>query len=821
MLLGKLEDQIALEKRARTLGIERAQLRNRKLRDSNNFDTTPAGKRLTVGFLDIVEEQLKDRLFAGVSGDARKFSVATIKLRDLEPQVSSAIAIKTSINFLYAPQTYSALVLKIGGAIEDELRTRAFEEHNPALYNKTHNDLIQRGSGYKYKRKKLMESAARDGLDWLAWDKTERAHVGGLLVDIIFSNTDLIDIFTKQRGKRQVRMVSLTDSTVKWVSAREIAQGINEPEFLPMVCPPRPWRGVIPKGPDESERGAGGYITLHAPQISLVKSGNNAYLEELENHNIEPVYSAVNSLQNTMWAVDEFIYSTAAEMWDSGVCLGSLPSQEVVDLPAKPTDIDTNEEARREYRHAAAKAYTDSNRLRSKRFLAAKTLTMAKQFKEYDPLYFVYQLDFRSRAYPVSSYLQPQGNDLARALLRYSDHHAKPMDEQGARHLAIYGASLYGYDKVTLDERVAWVEEHTPQIVASAENPFDNRFWCDTPKSFLFLAFCKEWQGWKEHGSSFYSSLPVMRDGTCNALQHWGAILRDDTIAGLVNLKDQDLPGDAYTMALDILIDRVKHHAELGNESAIGWLNYRLDRELTKKPTMTLTYGAKKFGTTEWLKTWITENKEKYNIDEPFGGEWFKHGVWLTNEIWEAIRETVGAVMEGMTFLQSCAKLAVSAQIPITWFTPCDFYVRQAYANLERRRVKTKLMGQVIRASVNEYKYDDYSRHQMVNGVSANFIHSMDAAAMFNTVNLGVERGVTAYSMIHDSYGTVAADTETLSACTREAFVDLYKDRDVLQEFRDQLKETLPPHLAEKLPELPSKGSFDVSEVLTSQHFFS
>ena len=824
MELGKLQDQIDLEIKSRSLGIDRAKSRNQKMSDAGHSSMTTPGKALVNGLVDKVSEEIRDRVFNADLGHSGRASTASVWLKDIEPDVCAALTIKTLINNLSSPKGYAQMIVRLGAHIEDEIRLRSFEEDEPKLYGKVHADLEQRSSGYKYRRKKLVESAKRAGVIWEPWPRSAKAHVGGLLIDAVVTCTDLIVVSTRRTGKRQVREVSLSESTVAWISKREFFQGVNQPEFLPMLCTPRPWHGVRPKPPKSGEKGAGGYITLHAPQIDLVKTHNKAYLEELENHDMSEVYSAVNSLQSTMWKVDDFIYATATELWDSGSVLGSLPSQSAIDIPPKPHDIDTNEVARKEWRGIAAKAHTESNRLRSQRFLTAKTFQMAHQFKDADPMHFVYQLDFRSRAYPVSSYLQPQGNDLARSLLRYSDHHAKPMDDTAARHLAIYGAGLFGHDKVTLDDRVEWVEEHTNQIVASAENPFDNRFWCDADggsKAFLFLAFCKEWEGWKNHGEKFYSTLPIMRDGTCNALQHWGAILKDDTIAGLVNLKEQELPGDAYTLSLEILIDRIKRHAERGNVSAQGWLNYRLDRSLTKKPTMTLTYGATKYATTEWLRTWIVENKEKHGLDEPFGGEWFEHGIWLTNEIWDAIRHTVGPVIEGMSFMQGCAKLAVDAGLPITWITPSNFYVRQAYSNVTKRRIKTRLMGNVIRSNFNDYKLDDYSRHQMINGIAANFIHSLDATAMFKTVNSAADRGVSAFSMIHDSYGTVAADTEVLNAATREAFVSIYKDADVLAEFRDQLKTILPADLAEQLPELPTTGDFDVSEVLRSQHFFS
>ncbi|CAM5766526.1 hypothetical protein BMIN10S_01914 [Bosea minatitlanensis] len=47
----------------------------------------------------------------------------------------------------------------------------------------------------------------------------------------------------------------------------------------------------------------------------------------------------------------------------------------------------------------------------------------------------------------------------------------------------------------------------------------------------------------------------------------------------------------------------------------------------------------------------------------------------------------------------------------------------------------------------------------------------------------------------------------------------MYSERDVLAKFRDDLLQQLP--LGSNLPELPPKGSLDLSQVLESPFFFA
>ena len=81
------------------------------------------------------------------------------------------------------------------------------------------------------------------------------------------------------------------------------------------------------------------------------------------------------------------------------------------------------------------------------------------------------------------------------------------------------------------------------------------------------------------------------------------------------------------------------------------------------------------------------------------------------------------------------------------------------------------------------------------------------------TVNAAKHAGVDAFAMIHDCYGTHAGDAETLATILRDAFVDLYADRDVLADFAKEI--------GGDASTAPERGSLDVTEVRGSKYFFS
>jgi DNA-directed RNA polymerase len=126
------------------------------------------------------------------------------------------------------------------------------------------------------------------------------------------------------------------------------------------------------------------------------------------------------------------------------------------------------------------------------------------------------------------------------------------------------------------------------------------------------------------------------------------------------------------------------------------------------------------------------------------------------------------------------------------------------------------MQGSLVYLTVYEHS-DLIDGSKQALAVSPNFVHSMDASAMMLTIDLALDNGVTQFAMIHDSYGTVAADVDMLAACLREAFVDMYEDHNVLQEFLDGL----PEEVRAECPPIPPLGDLNIKEVLNSEFFFA
>jgi DNA-directed RNA polymerase len=142
------------------------------------------------------------------------------------------------------------------------------------------------------------------------------------------------------------------------------------------------------------------------------------------------------------------------------------------------------------------------------------------------------------------------------------------------------------------------------------------------------------------------------------------------------------------------------------------------------------------------------------------------------------------------------------------------------YRGKSEQRAKVYLKGRRVELVITPNDGKTLNTMAQVNGIAPNFVHSLDASHLMSVANRCWERGVYALAVVHDSFGTHAADAATLSIVLRETFVDQYEP-DVLARFRDELIDQLPPEFAEKLPPLPPFGDFDIRSVLNAEYVFS
>lgn len=834
----------------------------------------------------------------GKAGRGRK-PIAWKYLSKLDHETCAFIACKTILDSISTCVQLSTLVHRIASKIEDQTRLDLFKIQDKKYYSATLRFMKEKQQAETYrKRRKVMINGAKRREDiirpWVEWPMADKVHIGNALLEAFIKVTSdynqdgqriigsgMVEKMVQTSGKKTMYMVHGTSKAAAWIAANQEVCQYFSPDYLPCLIPPMPWTSPT----------IGGYHTRALQKRKpLVKMQQRNYLKNMAVRGVEamkPFYEAVNTLQETPWEINTFVYNQMLKEFQAphGIDMpGNEPGQE----PPLPSFFmpqgDLSEAEWKKQRREAAKLWTEKqkreytawtvasqyykreeNERISELLAVSRTINTARRFSFEDKFYFVWTADFRGRLYACSTAISPQGTDKAKGLLKF--HRGVQLDTHGFYHLCIHAAGVFGNDKILIEDRVKWVMNNKEAFIQTYKDPDSTReFWKNADKPYCFLAVCEElgqilsmpeslWP-------SFVSYIPCAQDGSCNGIQHYSAMLRDVTGANAVNLVDSLLPSDIYMQTANKVVEYINKAIDTKQsfdgknwvpaedyeiQIARGWIEFGIERDCAKKPTMVIPYGGTKIGCRDNCREYLekfTKKKVEKNPDyvNPFVGL-VTYGksidnktgetcivksdpevqaiTWLHHLLWHALDEVVVAARVAMKFLRktmSAIQGAYQDGVPVTITAPTGFQVYMDIKKTEMYRVESHLEGRIqlaLQKDINEI-----DKRRMGTSIAPNFVHMLDACHLQMSVNLGKLLGIDDWACIHDSYGAHAGNCEILHKVIRATFLDLHKGN-VLKDFQDE-QMAMHPDSIEAMPSQDDikQGDFDLTGVLTSRHFF-
>lgn len=752
----------------------------------------PPGRQLVRLAIEPTAEAFADFKYRALNGAAVSVDAADI-LCSIGDEEAAALTARVVMHAAAEGMMLTATALRVADAMIDHIQLLSVRQRSVKAL-KTH--LLKQGrkSQTKRRRRNLRGFYERMGAD-RTFTMKQRLRAGVKAIELFCDATGLFVIDKNGFGKRRIRP---TEAVHKWLEQQHARCELLSPIHLPMVVPPRRW--VSPH--------RGGYITKH-PGNRLVKQANRKYHEQIRDVEMPAVYDAVNAVQSTPWRINTRLYEIVRSIWDGGGLLGGLPERNPQPVPVRPVSDD--EEVIGRWKREAMNVYDANNKQVAQRISMSQRLWIAEKFKDEEEIYFPHALDFRGRVYPIPvGGPNPQGDDLSKALLEFA--RGEPITDQGAQWLAIHLANQFGQDKLPFEERVDWVFANEAMILDSARDPLDGeRFWAKADNPFLALAACFEWLGYFENGGDWITHLPIHLDGSNSGLQHFSALLRDPLGGAAVNLVPQDRPADIYSDVARLAQAKVDASDD---ENVRLWLDGKVTRKVAKRPTMTFTYSATRYGMLDQIYQTLREiDRDGQHID----GDNYAASFAMSHVLWDSIRETVIAASAAMDWLRQAARVMTKAGKPIWWTTPAGLPVLQDYPNTRRDMIRVYHQNKEMRLIVHADDKGIDGRRQ-ANAIAPNVIHSFDAAHLMDVANRCHAQAID-LAVVHDSFGCLASRAYEMRGILRDSFADQYSV-DRLAELRDELLAQLPEEFHGQLPPLPPFGDLDIEAIRRSEYLF-
>jgi DNA-directed RNA polymerase len=582
-------------------------------------------------------------------------------------------------------------------------------------------------------------------------------------------------------------------------------------EMFPKAVPPRDW--------------VSGYHPLGFP---IVKKGEKDVLAQFSPEKQPMVFKALNKLGAQPWLINKSLLEVA---------------EYYLQNPELPSPINLEGEL-------------DQRRKTSKEIETNSTLKLARHYADAS-FYHLYNCDFRGRIYNNTSYLNEMGTDLSKAMLLLTQ--GDRLGDNGLYWLYVHIANCLGQDKLPLDDRAQYVEDHFDELLGYATDPTVNTGWHNSDKPWSTLAGCFELWLVSQHDGppeDYVCHLPTYIDGTVSGTQHLVALSRDTELAGLVNLVPSERPGDLYSYVARLVWTRLgQQEAELDQGTLIRfdevlaqqeqlernyltadyrsqakadawqelaeWKNHnrairealfpvfwnrvtslKERRKIAKRNTMTLGYGLTRYGASQQIID-----------DSPDVSEYIASGerLWyakLGAEIFDTCREELKGPSRMLGLFETLADRANERSEYMTWVTSVTgFIVAQRYKKPEIKRTKLRFADQEIKVTLESWLDATLNSSAQRAAASPNIIHSLDAAHLTSVV-ASVEYPI---AVIHDSFGCTPGNMNHMFYHVRQKFVELYKT--------DPLRGILTQFGALDL--MPEIGTLDIEEVMLSDFAFS
>jgi DNA-directed RNA polymerase len=772
-----IEEQLAFEVRAKSCGHERLITDTEKLEARSYASASVYGAPSIKAALPEVAKVIAatlQRIHTGHNG----VDFATIHqyIEEIEPEAAAAIALKLTFDKVFSHKAganeIANVITAIGQALEQEAQLRWYQAQDPELLDRIRRKYWHGSCGSRQKVTIARTLMNRHDYEWQTWGSVVRAKLGAWLLDCVMKATGWFDRVTVKRfnGTPTLIIPSLRFSELRDELMREAL--LFSPMTWPMLIPPRDWSPISP----------GGYLTNEVMRgHDLVRRGDSRLIQ-----GSTPLLF-LNKLQKTAYTLNPFVVEVAEVLMERGYRLGKFLPIVEIPLPNKPWDIADNDEARKCYRRMAAEAMNENAAAFRRSCRTRMTMQTVELFKEKEKFYLPWSFDYRGRTYPIPAFLTPQDTDFGKSLIRF----AEPafMTPEAEQWIAFQVATCYGngLDKATMQERQDWVKDNHDLISCVASDPLGQlSVWEAADEPWQFLAACEEYNACVIECSRSWTSLPVAVDATCSGLQILAGLARDQSTARMVNVLPGEKPQDAYKAVAE------NAKARLPEKLAV-----LLDRKVTKRTVMTIPYNATNHSNRAYIREALKEKGAEFTPDE------------LTLIV-NAVREAMFEIFPGPMRVMDWIKQEVGAAFKrgadyLQWESPSGFIVKQ-----DRRKRKTKTVALQIlgRCRVNlttGFEGPDVVGHK--SSTAPNLIHSCDASVL----HMAFLKFNSPFTVIHDSVLCRATDMGELNRVVREAYYEIFANRNFLQEFAEAIgAETEPPII----------GDLDLNSVLESTYFF-
>lgn len=756
--------QIQIELDASNEGILRGIQQMQQAFEQGRATETSVGKRILMqayeDALPLVTEAVNTKT-SGIGGKYRAL------LRRVRPEILTVLGIREILSACADPSEIllQDILRKIGRAAETESIISVIEDVNEYYVQKIEAQVQAEASKSVSHIQRKYRTGAKDlDCEIQPWTDEEKVGTGKIILTALYE-LGLFEFEDLPSGRGKAYKVITPSEALRkhLLSAVEAAHAIMK--FPPMVCTPRPWTSFT----------SGGYLTeeltQYAPMMSLrgmKKNYRDWIIEHIGPGQAQKAKDAANRAQSVPYRINKEVLRIARKAISNPRGILGLPahgSQPKPEFPfgdewSKSTGTPEEIELFQSWKDLMKTWYTNEKQRVGRKVGLVNKLNELHKYQDEERLYFPTFFDWRGRLYFRSS-INPQSHDTVKGILEFAE--GKRLGKRGLFWLKVHIANCCGYDKKDFNLRAKWVDDNWGFIQEFINDPLNT----DAPENdtaFTLLAAGLAYQEALElpNPEDYICHVPCAQDATCSGLQHFSAMFKDPVGAKYTNLIDtgKDEKEDIYRGVAAVAKPLIQ---EFDDDPVVidYWKERSIQRSMAKRPVMTFVYGSTLQSTMEY----VTEDMYKQGEEALDGYSLHRLAVPVAKALRVGVERSVPSAAEGMKYLQDLVRSSDNA---LRWFSPVGIPVLNWSEKHTSVQLKIRSMG--VSEVLLRKRTGNYDKTTAKNGVSPNFVHSLDSAHLCLTINDFHGQIVP----IHDSFATHMCDVDAMHYSLRRTFIDMY-----------------------------------------------
>jgi DNA-directed RNA polymerase len=146
----------------------------------------------------------------------------------------------------------------------------------------------------------------------------------------------------------------------------------------------------------------------------------------------------------------------------------------------------------------------------------------------------------------------------------------------------------------------------------------------------------------------------------------------------------------------------------------------------------------------------------------------------LAHAVYNAVEDTLSRPKAVRGWLEQRAESAAKRREPLRWPTPLGLLVISIYQPADIKNLSVFVDNRKRSTKLAVGDKDGIKKRKAKDAVTANFVHSLDAAHLHLVALAAAKEGISMVS-VHDCFGTVAPHAARLREIIVDEFIDLHK----------------------------------------------